>query len=97
MNINHIKQLFLQGCDVIVNAKMWQNLVMRTAALILCLGFLYFVVSIDLTFNQQLIFAALSIVFALMLNNARWKSYGLIALFAISTTALIFTTPTMLL
>jgi cellulose synthase (UDP-forming) len=89
LNINHIKQLFLQGCDVIVNAKMWQNLVMRTAALILCLGFLYFVVSIDLTFNQQLIFAALSIVFALMLNNARWKSYGLIALFAISTTALI--------
>lgn len=89
MNITHLKQLFLQGCDVIVNAKIWQNVLMRTAAIILCLGFLYFIVITDLTFNQQLTFALFSIVFAFSLNNARWKSYGLIALFAISTTALI--------
>ena len=89
LNKYSLKQFFLNNFDAIINAKIWQNVLMRTVALTLCLGFLYFVVSIDLTLYQQLAFGLLSIIVAIKLNNARWKSYGLIALFAISTTALI--------
>ena len=86
LNKYSLKQFFLNNFDAIINAKIWQNVLMRTVALTLCLGFLYFVVSIDLTLYQQLAFGLLSIIVAIKLNNARWKSYGLIALFAILNT-----------
>ena len=54
LNKYSLKQFFLNNFDAIINAKIWQNVLMRTVALTLCLGFLYFVVSIDLTLYQQL-------------------------------------------
>ena len=89
LNKYNFKQIAANNFDAIIDAKIWQNAVMRIVALTICLGFLYFVVSIDLTLYQQLSFGLLSVIVAMKLNNSRWKSYGLIALFAISTTALI--------